>query len=224
MKNLVLAGFGSLALAASASATFTGFSADSYQNNAGNWTIDLYANYTSTSDVLLNIFNANIEITQGGFPTMVHNDLAGGSWSPAFAAGDGRNDSFVTIGGATGFANSTTADPNWGAPGFQQVGIPANAGWFNNNPPNLQGKAANVVFHDGSTKIGVWIGRFVANDDGIDNKFLNITASQTNNQGLGTPGVQGTGTGSFQFCVIPAPGALALLGLAGLVGGRRRRA
>ena len=59
---------------------------------------------------------------------------------------------------------------------------------------------------------GVLIGRF-ASMDSINRNWLSLEA--TWNQGLGTPGEQG------QF-VIPAPGAVALLGLAGLAGRRRR--
>jgi len=55
-------------------------------------------------------------------------------------------------------------------------------------------------------------------------KGFSIEGSFTNNQGLGTPAVQGDFAFSAALCAVPAPGALALLGLAGLAGGRRRRA
>ncbi|MCP4845081.1 MAG: GlyGly-CTERM sorting domain-containing protein, partial [Actinomycetia bacterium] len=61
--------------------------------------------------------------------------------------------------------------------------------------------------------LGVLVGRF-AYDGDFD--LIGSTLEVTWNQGLGTPGQQ------EGFVVTPAPGALALLGLAGL-GGRRRR-
>ena len=43
------------------------------------------------------------------------------------------------------------------------------------------------------------------------------TGFATFNEGIGTPGQQDS------FTIVPAPGALALLGLAGLAGRRRRK-
>ena len=59
------------------------------------------------------------------------------------------------------------------------------------------------------------VGRFATTEF----KDLSFTTLEvTWNEGLGTPGQQG------EFIVnVPAPGAVALLGLAGLVGGGRRR-
>ena len=57
------------------------------------------------------------------------------------------------------------------------------------------------------------VGRF-AYDGEFD--LTGSTLEATWNQGLGTPGVQAG------FTVAPAPGALALLGLAGIAGRRRR--
>ncbi|MFO0872367.1 MAG: hypothetical protein U0575_00160 [Phycisphaerales bacterium] len=222
MMKALFAGAATLALAAAANASFSGISWN--ESKVGDKCVaDIYATFSTTDDVLLNIFNANVTV-EGGFGSLIHNDFVGGSWAPQFSSNPAM-DSFCVIGGQANFGNSTNADPNWGAAGFNQIAIPANAGWFNSNPPNLQGKAANVtlVKKDGSvnyTGAATWIMRLV-----FDNapKAFSIAGGYTNNQGLGTPGVQGTFSFSQVLC-IPAPGALALLGLAGLAGGRRRRA
>ena len=66
----------------------------------------------------------------------------------------------------------------------------------------------------GATGSGVLVGRFAFDGD------FDLSGSElfvTWNQGLGTPGNQAG------FIVnVPAPGAMALLGLAGLTGRRRR--
>jgi uncharacterized protein (TIGR03382 family) len=66
----------------------------------------------------------------------------------------------------------------------------------------------------GTIGMGVLIGRF-AYDGDFD--LSGTTLEVTWNQGLGTPGNQAGFTVN-----IPAPGAMALLGLAGLTGRRRR--
>ena len=61
---------------------------------------------------------------------------------------------------------------------------------------------------------GTLIGRFAyAEEFSLEGTVF----SATWNQGLGTSGQQA------EFIVTPAPGAIAMLGLAGLAGGRRRR-
>ncbi|MBL9148903.1 MAG: hypothetical protein JNM94_09445 [Phycisphaerae bacterium] len=192
------------ALAASANAGFTGFTVENSVNGSGNNVSKVYANFDALPAVLLNVFGVQ---NTGGSATFIHNDFAGGSWAPQFTIAPGDNDSYVTIGGTFGFANSTTADPGWGGAGFNQPGIPNGAGWFNNNPPNLQG-AANAQGK-------VLVGQFVISGDATRSYFAKIGF----NAGIGTPTVFGEGN----FTVgVPAPGAFALLGLAGLAGRRRR--
>jgi hypothetical protein len=191
------------ALAASANAGFTGFTWENSVNGAGNNVTKVYANFDSAAN-LLNVFSVQ---TTAGSASFIQNDFAGGSWAPQFTFAPGDNDSYVTIGGTFGFSNSTTADPGWGDDGFNQPGIPDGAGWFNTNPPNEQGKAIN-----GKVLIGQWV---VAGTD-TRTYFAKIGF----NAALGTP----TQFGEGEFIVgVPAPGAFALLGLAG-VAGRRRRA
>ncbi|MAC18898.1 MAG: hypothetical protein CMJ23_04320, partial [Phycisphaerae bacterium] len=93
--------------------------------------------------------------------------------------------------------------------GGNNADYPGNlAGWYNGNPPTLNGQ---VVDNDGT--LGVLVGRFAYDGDfSLEGSALEVTW----NQGLGTPGQQAG------FIVTPAPGALALLGLAGIAGRRRR--
>ena len=206
----VLAGIATLAVSSVASAAFTGLAADSYIN--GDFAVvDLYACYDSGDDVTLNAFNADITNLDWN-----HDDFLGPNWSPVLALSD--VDSFVAIGGTTGAGNSTSGDPNF--ENLDGASIPDLAGWFPGAPPNLQGQAAaNEAVGDGFYTL---LGRFVIATPTAPASLDVNSISLTYNQGLGTPAEQTTTSGSFAF--VPAPGALALLGLAGLAGSRRRRA
>jgi|SwirhirootsSR3_FD_contig_91_2553269_length_724_multi_3_in_0_out_0_1 MYXO-CTERM domain-containing protein len=202
MKMGVLAGAAALAVTGFASAAFVGTDVQSSIIN-GKTVFKVYAVFNSASDVVLNVFGVN-NITGAFFQS----DFVGGSWAPQFTnPADVLTDSFVTVGGLPGFANSTNADPGWGGPGFNQPGIPAGAGWFNSNPPNLQGKVDPVT-------LKTFIAQF-SYAGAIDAFTTPVQIGY--NQGIGT--VTQFGTGSFS---VPAPGAIALLGLAGLAGRRRR--
>ena len=102
-----------------------------------------------------------------------------------------------------------------GALGWNRADLLNNGtmGWFNSSPPNLQGRVGVAP----NTATDVLIGQFV-----IDRNAFAGNWSLTLGYNDGIPGsaVQ-FATASFAFC-IPAPGALALLGLAGLAGRRRR--
>lgn len=205
MKIGVLAGAAALAIAGIASAGFVGLESEKTVVSGKNvWRV--YAKFNSASDVVLSAFG----IQGFGGSSFNDSDFASGTWDPKFAI-DGTIDSFVTIGGSTGFTNSTSADPAWGGAGFTQSGIPNGAGWFNSNPPNLQGKVDAVTLR-------TLIAQFVY--EGSDTTQFTSPLTISFNQGLGTPTQFSTG-GSFTIGV-PAPGAVALLGLAGLAGRRRR--
>jgi hypothetical protein len=225
MRFFVVPIVAAASLAAGASAGFLGFHVTHITNSDGRTVTFVNGQWDLREGpaVLLNVFNWNytggIGTTGTGSGNFWHNDLFNGSvnsdsngtWSPQLA-GDITKDSYVTIGGTAGFANSTSADPGWGPAGFNQPGIPEGGvtGWFNSNPPNLQGLA------DYFEGIGeTFIGQFVT-DPG---KTWDITVTVGFNHGLGTP----TSFADGGFTIgIPAPGALALLGLAGLAGRRRR--
>jgi len=202
------------AMAGSGFTGFTGVVADYDDGFGGNWTtINMYANFTDDSFAVLNVFNAEIFSSDGG--GFNHNDLAdasGGSWKPSFSfdiAGlyDPMRDSYATIGydvGAGAALNQTALDPGFGTGSGPYV--PTNAGWFNLTPGDPQ-FASGGQLH---------IGQFVmAADRAADFTF---EAEVGYNTGAGTEVFFGEGI----FTTVPAPGALALLGLGGLAARRRR--
>lgn len=229
MKNVIVASFGSLAIAGAASAAFNGIHVNEYFLGSS-FIADVYAGFTTTDDVLLNVYNVQANFSSG-WDAMTHNNLfPGPSWSPQLVtSGMGQFDSFVTIGGMPSFNNSSQADPNWGAAGLNQAGIPSDAGWFNSNPPNLQGKAeqvelVNLLGESTYSGAATMVMRLVVELSAIDNgTTFSFAGALTFNQGLGTPPFQPLFDFSKELWQIPSPGAGLLLGLACLSTGRRRR-
>ena len=186
---------------------------------------DLYLSSDDGADTALNVFNYNASATAA---SSYFQSFTGTGWQPTNLGGPFDTpalrlaDSFVTIGGfaqdtiapeqAPGAGAGTGLDPNFGGNGAAAPG--PNAGWYNGSPPSLNGQVGAVPEPDGDLiGLGVLIGRFstIGDSDLVDG-----TLEVTWNQGLGTPGEQGG------FTITPAPGALALLGLAGLANRRRR--
>ena len=221
-------------LTAAATADITGAYVVSYSVTAadfdgGDVTVnvqDLYLASDDSADTVLNIYNMR---TVSDGQVNYFQSFTGTGWQPNNLGGPFDTaalrtaDSFVTIGGfeqgvlrpeqAPGAGSGSGLDPNFGG---NDAEYPAeNAGWFNGNPPNLNGLVGAVPEADGETLgLGVFVGRFAF---GGDFSIIDSTLEVTWNQGLGSPGNQ------QEFLVTPAPGALALLGLAGLTGSRRRR-
>ena len=185
---------------------------------------DVYVLSDDPSDMLLNLYNANLPETAAA---SYFQSLTGAGWlsnnlgsifdTPALRLAD----SFVTIGGfaqdtllpeqAPNAGSGTGLDPNFGGNNAAAPGV--DAGWFNSSPPSLNGQVGQVADGSGGFGLGVLIGRFAFDGDfSLEGSTLEVTW----NQGLGTDGSQQA------FTVTPAPGAMALLGLAGLAGRRRR--
>ena len=211
-------------VAATATADITGIVVDSYTASAadfdGSSTLvnvqDMYAMSNDAADVLLNVFNMRMGFS--GNTATFFQSFTGTGWQPTNLGGPfdvaalQQTDSFVTIGGfaadalqTPGAGAGTGLDPNFG--GNTAVRPGALAGWYNGSPPSLNG-----AMIDGK----VLVGRFSSADGEFS--LAGSTLSATWNQGLGTP----PGQGSFTIAEVPAPGALALLGIAGLAGRRRR--
>ncbi|MBL9121062.1 MAG: hypothetical protein JNL80_14225 [Phycisphaerae bacterium] len=212
------------AIAATASAGFEGFSTENIDIGGGKTVSKVYACFNGASDTLLNVFDISyaggVDTSGFGSGNFYHSDFSNfspyssttGTWNPGFTPAVpfpplSAYDSFLTIGGGGGPSNTwTTADPDFGDAGLGQAGLVEGAGWYNGNPSNLKG------LNDGGK---VFIGQFVI-DTG---KGWFVNAQVGFNQGLGTSTVFGAG----MFTIgVPAPGAVALLGLAGLAGRRRR--
>ena len=231
MKKSMTPGLVIAVLATSASADITGAYIVNYSVTAEDFggasvTVnvqDLYLASDDANDVGLNVFNmmmadaGKVDYFQSFTSTGWVAQNAGGPFdAPALRLAD----SFVTMGGfaqdtllpeqAPGVGAGTGLDPNFGGPSTAYPGDLA--GWYNSSPPNLNGQVGAVAQPGGTFGLGVLIGRFA-----YDGEFSleGTTLEVTWNQGLGTPGYQ-------QEFTVPAPGALALLGLAGLSGRRRR--
>ena len=226
IRNLSIVTIGASLLTVSASADMTGTAYEVGRAWTGEdfggvavsgYVVDIYLEFDSTSDILLNVYNfndANLGATYFQSATAI-------GWSPNEQGGiftteaSQSFDSFIAIGGVTGSdgngnpyqmaGNGVNPDPNF--PDNTADGPGANAGWFNSNPNNPIGAAGPG---------GVLIGRFSL-EGSTGFSMAGSTGWGTYNEGVGTPGSQ------MGFTVVPAPGALALLGVVGMASRRRRK-
>ena len=199
------------------------------------YVVDMYMTSDSSTDALLNVYNANITNSLGD--VSYYQGITSAGWSPNLQGGpfdtpDARYiDSFISAGGRTEGGsesldidgnliqmggNGTGTDPNFGGNNAAAPG--ADGGWYNGNPNNPIGVGftnSNLPGALGSN-LSIFIGRFSIEDSGEFD--LSGALSVTWNEGIGTPGTQAT----FDIMEVPAPGALALLGVAGLASRRRR--
>jgi hypothetical protein len=210
------------------SASFVDYVVTKTQTSNSGVDLDVYtlwARVNGATDTIVNAFNFN-RLDSGVTNIFYHKDNASyndgalmkafGTWNPAQTGSNSANrpfDSFLTIGGNASGTNSTNADPSWGAAlSWARPDVPngANVGWFNSNPPNLQGRVGAT----GNTATDVRLGQFVVDRNAFGGTW-NLKIGYTDGV---TTTVQFAET-SFS---LPAPGAVALLGLAGLAGRRRR--
>ena len=202
-------------------------------NQVEAYVVDMYMWTDNANDALLNVYNANIANSQGD--VAYYQSLTAGGWAPNFQDGifdttaSRYLDSFVSSGGRDNDGNESVdsngnliqmsgngsgVDPAFG--GNDADAPAANAGWYNGNPNNPIGVGYLNSTLPGALgqQLTMFIGRFT-----LDTEFdLSGELSVTWNEGIGTPGNQET----FGIAEIPAPGALALLGLSGLAARRRR--
>jgi hypothetical protein len=223
----------------SADAGVIGYSSFARTASNGNTVIDVFAVMSNASDRLLNIYNANLTTTSGGSTLSTYVQQAGFStrgWKPdASSTRSNIVDSFMTIGvngGAPDYGQyyasaGTGADgnfSNWSSVGATTV--PVNAGWFL-SPPTLPDNVAESMVGIVGTRtnsnaaaagsnLGVWCSHFVIESGAVGDRWWNATAASKD----GLTGATITNTGTFNM--VPAPGVLALLGVAGFASRRRR--
>lgn len=244
MLRCLIASGASLGVAASSSAAFVSFVTTVTQVNLGQFQLDriqLFARFNGGSDTVLNAFSLGYvsgSLVPDPFSGFYHRDNSDynggilsqqyGTWAPALTGSATANrpyDSFLTIGGTATATNTSSADPSWnsggsgshagGAAGWNRADLLNNGtmGWFNSSPPNLQGRVGVAP----NTLTDVLLGQFVL-DRGAYGGLWTITIGFND----GIPGSYAQfATGNFHMGV-PAPGAVALLGLAGLAHRRRR--
>jgi len=218
------------AVSSAASATFVQYVVTKTSTTNSGVALDVYnvfARFNGATDTLLNAFNFN-RVDGSATNMFYHKDNSDynggvltttyGTWAPQLTGSASLNrpfDSFLVIGGNAAATNSTNADPSWPAAGggWNRADLPNgfNIGWFNSSPPNLQGRVGQA----GNTATDVRVGQFVVGA-GVDGGTWNLKIGY--NSGVSGAPVQFAET-TFS---LPAPGAIALLGLAGLAGRRRR--
>jgi MYXO-CTERM domain-containing protein len=241
MKNMILAVSAVSAVAASANAGFQGFVAS--VRTSGAYTImDIFAGVSNSTDKFLNVYDANISTTvAGGFFQQA--GLATKTWKPV-TFGSSRNsiDSFMTAGTFAGgyyggeyyASTNSNGDPNftgtsWNATPASAAAttVPANAGWYTGDPTSVDNSAESLAGLTGRVNgtngqfatHGIWVAHLVLSGTnvqiGTDVSFAGYASIKD--------GISGAlSQGSSSFAAVPAPGALALLGLAGIAARRRR--
>jgi MYXO-CTERM domain-containing protein len=208
-------------------AGFTGFTSERLVTAAGNTQYSVYANFDSVglpsgkSWVFLNAYNY-----QGvsGSMNARHQDAAEdvdgnptSSWSASanlLGATARDNDSWVTASGSgTSAGADASLDPSFNNTVFDRItGSGGGAGWFDATPGTQ-----NLVAAGGASGFRIKLIQFVR--AGNDNSTGLYTGSMFITYKVQDNAAPMTGSGSF---TIPAPGAIALAGLAGLTGRRRR--
>jgi hypothetical protein len=219
MTRFVLATVAASTLASAASASFTGFSVERGTTAGGNTRYSVYANFSASNLVFLNAFSF---VNVSGTMNARHQDSfvadgEVGTWQAgsSVSATDRGEDSWVT---ASGLATNS----GWGSaldPGFASGGtvgdINNGAGWYDATPGT-----ANAILA-GGTQGGYRMLLMQVVRSGDDAGQASSHSMQLSWKVAGTTTAI-FGNGSFDLGVIPAPGAMALLGLAGLAGRRRR--
>ena len=240
--GMIAAGLG-LAVSGVASAAFVNYTVVATNVTSGGQNLtryELFANFNGATDTVLNVFNLALVSTNeadayGGFWHKDNSDYNGGvlsqqygTWAPQLVGSPTANrpfDSFLVIGGNPSGTNTTNADPSWNSGGsgshagnsngWSRADLVNNStiGWFNSSPPNLQGRVGIAP----NTATAVKLGQFVLSQS--ETNFRTFSLRTAFNNGAGGSVVFADGTFTLG---VPAPGAIALLGLAGLAGRRRR--
>jgi hypothetical protein len=244
--------FVSAVAASGAHAAMTGVTATNYSvtDGARRYSVmDVYVDCTGAYDKLVNFYGTtsstsmvvtSINGAAYNGPSIVAGNgagfaqAAGTSWMPAAGAAGNGWDSFVTIGARTQdatagiaadnyFTNATTVGADTVDGGSTLQGNYAGAGWYTNLP------TGNHVYAGTYADNRIMLGRFsvettnLAATDVLTLQFKGNVTMRVDGLSLGAGTViQPSFNETFTYGFVPAPGAVALLAIAGLVGSRRR--
>jgi len=207
-------------------AVFDGTQADDFRNTV-----------LSVGDTFLQIGkinNPNAQFVQVADGFRSNEDLAPNAQVAGFFP-ETLFDTYVGIGTKVG-AGAATTDPDFNDAAGGVQGNTIIGGWFNSDPPNLQGAATTLgpsggfeVFLGNFGITGLEAGAVAGegfNGGAVDTNWLSniflgeLTVNRQGDTSLGEPTAVGF---TVSFNKIPTPGALALFGVAGLAAARRRR-
>jgi len=228
---------------ASADAGVIGFAAFSRVASNGNRVIDVVAVMQNATDRLLNVYNADLRNNAGTAGASFFTQQAGTAtrgWKPDAASSTRSNsvDSFCTIGVEGGapyygeyYASGATGADGGFTTGWTTLGntMPVGNGWFLSPPTlpdnvaesmaNFSGDRVNYNGASAGGSYGVWFAHLVMSGSATSCSLAITAASK---DGLSGATVSSTISNTARFEMIPGPGAVALLGLAGLAHRRRR--
>jgi MYXO-CTERM domain-containing protein len=250
MKIAVLGMVGAASFVAAADAGFAGFVASA--RNVGAYTvIDIFAGVQNASDKFLNVYNLNASATGGFFQATGLANKTWKPDAASFNSTRSSIDSFMTAGTYSGGAyggeyyasTNTNGDPNFtgtswsGTPASPAATtIPALAGWYTGDPTSVDNSAESLAGLAGRVNGTVASATTGGNAETPTSAAYGIWCAHLvvagNNKVLGTDiqwsafvsikdGVTGQ-TSQLSSSFVPAPGAIALLGLAGFASRRRR--
>ena len=235
MKTFAVLGATAL-IASSASAQsasqWVGFSTVRTVTAAGNTQYRIYANFNASGLVFLNAFDFGVNIagqpTQFGTLNARHQDAGEdadgnplGSWSAnvnLLGTTARENDSWVTSSGSgTSGGNDTALDPGFVYPAgsTDRSFIPTAAGWYDATP----GVANNVLVPNGAGGYQMLLMQFVRTGEDVGTPSYLFHLKTGFKLAGTTQALYGYG---HVLIFIPSPGALAVLGVAGAFGRRRR--
>jgi hypothetical protein len=232
------------ALCGAADAAFLGLGSASYQvvDGSSRYSVmDVYAEFSGAFDKLVNHYG------NSGSTSMVRSSLngtidgigfaqAGGTgWLPSSAGVGFGWDSFVTIGSRSQadaaslvtadpyFLNATVVGAGMVAGGSNSQGTFIGAGWYTGSP------TAAHVYAGSYADSRIMLGRFVVEtttlsaSDSVTLRYKGNLSMRVGGSSLNAGSIlQSAVDQTFTYAFVPAPGAMLLLGVAGLRSRRRR--
>ena len=216
---------GSSAMAAITGVSIEAFVGDGWTDNGYDTgalsTYRLYANFDGMDDdgVLSAFGISGVPASANSWDGAFHNDPLGGLTAPLDLRGAGlwsnQWDTYVTIGTDTSDGDATGLSPGFETEtnNLASNWVSENVGWFV-TPDDEQSLAVERMNSEGETVYSVYLAQFTVASSG-DGDVPDVAGV------ISVLARDGIEYHSYEYAT-PAPGVLALLGLAGLAGRRRR--